>query len=168
MFWIKAFNWILVFLFLLHSSVPEVLPSIDDNISWNNPLVFSLMVSWAVRITHRYHTTWPWPQNHVVGSFLSWSIRVVGVYMPFFCWYCVSITTFSAVKDLITSDRLWLRRWSGSSTNRKIGGSIPGSSSPHVDVSLGKTLNPELLLMAEPSVCEWLDFLWWAGWDLAW
>ena len=45
-----------------------------------------------------------------------------------------------------------------SSTNRKIGGSIPGSSNPHVDVSLGKTLNPKLLPMAAPSVyeCVWM------------
>ena len=33
------------------------------------------------------------------------------------------------------------------SSNWKIGGSSPGSSSPHVDVSLGKTLNPKLLLL---------------------
>lgn len=30
------------------------------------------------------------------------------------------------------------------------------SSAPHVDVSLGKILNAELLLMAAPLVCEWL------------
>ncbi len=28
---------------------------------------------------------------------------------------------------------------------QKIGGSIPGSSSPHVEVALGKLLNPKLL-----------------------
>ena len=36
------------------------------------------------------------------------------------------------------------------SSNWKIGGSIPGSSGPHVNVSLGKTLNPKLL----PLLCQ--------------
>ena len=40
------------------------------------------------------------------------------------------------------------------STNRKIVALIPGSSSPHVHVSLGKILNLSLLLMAEPTVYE--------------
>ena len=47
-----------------------------------------------------------------------------------------------------------------SSSNWKIGGSIPDSSTPHVDVSLDKTHNPKLL----PLLCqrcvdvnEWLD-----------
>ncbi len=40
-----------------------------------------------------------------------------------------------------------------SSSNRKIVGLIPGSSSPHVEVSLGKILNPKFLPKAVPSVC---------------
>ena len=39
-------------------------------------------------------------------------------------------------------------------------GSIPGSSSPHVDVSLGKTLNPKLLQLLRQqciNVNEWLN-----------
>ena len=47
-----------------------------------------------------------------------------------------------------------------SSSNWKIGGSTPGSSSPHVDVSLGKTLNPKLLpLLCQQcmNVNEWLN-----------
>ena len=42
----------------------------------------------------------------------------------------------------------------GSSTNQKISGLIPTSSSPHVDVFLGKILCPKLLLMAALTVCE--------------
>lgn len=38
--------------------------------------------------------------------------------------------------------RLWLRRPSVLSTNHKVSGSIPGSSSLHVEVPLGKILNP--------------------------
>ncbi len=34
------------------------------------------------------------------------------------------------------------------------GGSIPGSSDQHVEVSLGKILNPKLLPMAVPLMCE--------------
>ncbi len=41
----------------------------------------------------------------------------------------------------------------GLSTNQKVGGSIPGSPSPHVKVVLGKLLNPKLLPKAVPSVC---------------
>lgn len=37
--------------------------------------------------------------------------------------------------------------------------SIPGSSSLHIEVSLGKTLNPKLLSKAAPSVCEWVKEL---------
>ena len=44
-----------------------------------------------------------------------------------------------------------------SSSNWKIGGSIPGSSSPHVDVSLGKTLNLPWLCQRCVNVNEWLD-----------
>ncbi len=40
------------------------------------------------------------------------------------------------------------------STNQKVGGSIPSSSSPHVKVSLGKILNSKLLPVAVPAVCE--------------
>ena len=42
-------------------------------------------------------------------------------------------------------------------------GSIPGSSSPHVDVSLGKTFNPKLLLLLRQrcmNVCEWVNDMW--------
>ncbi len=46
---------------------------------------------------------------------------------------------------------MWL---SGFSTHRKISGSIPDSSSLHVKVPLGKILNPRLLLMTFPLVCE--------------
>lgn len=44
----------------------------------------------------------------------------------------------------------------GLCTNQKVGGSFPNSSSPHVEVSLGKILNLKLA----PSVslvCEWLN-----------
>ena len=47
-----------------------------------------------------------------------------------------------------------------SSTNWKIGGLIPGSSSPRVDVSLGKTLNPKLLPLLRQQCMnenEWLN-----------
>lgn len=47
-------------------------------------------------------------------------------------------------------------------TSRKISGSIPGSSSLYVQVSLGKILNSKLLLKAVPisvwvCLCEWLE-----------
>ncbi len=61
--------------------------------------------------------------------------------------------------------RLWLSRQSGSSTNQRVGGLIPGSSSPHINVSSGKILNPTLLLMAVPLVGECVRMSsWWAGW----
>ncbi|MDF4294929.1 hypothetical protein P3465_23730, partial [Vibrio parahaemolyticus] len=44
--------------------------------------------------------------------------------------------------------------FSKSSTIQKIGSSIPGYSNPYVDVSLSKILNPKLLPMAVPLVCE--------------
>lgn len=40
------------------------------------------------------------------------------------------------------------------STYRKVSGWIPGPFGQHVKVSLGKILNPKLLLRAEPVVCE--------------
>lgn len=46
--------------------------------------------------------------------------------------------------------RLWLRRYSGLCSKEK----VPGSSMLYVEVSLSKTLNPELLLVASPSVYE--------------
>ncbi len=49
------------------------------------------------------------------------------------------------------------------STNQKIGGLIPGSSSPHVEVALGKLLNPKLLPKAVPlgmNVYEWVWMSW--------
>ena len=36
----------------------------------------------------------------------------------------------------------------------EIGGSNPGSSSSHLEVTLGKTLNPKVLQKAVASVCE--------------
>jgi len=39
----------------------------------------------------------------------------------------------------------------GPSSNQGVGGSIPAL----VDVSLSKTLNPEMLLVAVSTVCEW-------------
>ena len=41
-----------------------------------------------------------------------------------------------------------------SSSNQKIGGSVPGSFGLHVKVSLGKTLNPELLRLWCVNVYE--------------
>lgn len=52
--------------------------------------------------------------------------------------------TFSHLE--FASVHLWLRRWSGLSTN-------PSSSSPHVDVFLGKILNPEKILMNSLVPC---------------
>lgn len=40
-----------------------------------------------------------------------------------------------------------------SSTNQKISGSIPGSSSPYIDVSIGKILNPKLVMMGRLLPC---------------
>lgn len=44
---------------------------------------------------------------------------------------------------------------------QKIGGSIPSFSSPHVDVCLGKILNPKLFPMVAPKmhecVSEWVN-----------
>ena len=46
-----------------------------------------------------------------------------------------------------------LRRQSRMSTNRETGGSIPGSSTLRVEVSLGEILSPEVPVKALPSVC---------------
>ena len=46
------------------------------------------------------------------------------------------------------------RRYSLSSNNRKTVGSIPGSSGPRIGMSMGKILNPKLLLIAAPMVYE--------------
>ena len=46
-----------------------------------------------------------------------------------------------------------------SSTKWKIGGLIPGSSSPYIDVSLGNILNPKVLPLLRQhceNVYEWL------------
>ena len=40
------------------------------------------------------------------------------------------------------------------SSNHVVGSSIPGSFS---QLSMGRTLNPKLLLTAVPTVCEWVD-----------
>lgn len=49
---------------------------------------------------------------------------------------------------------LWLRKLSGASTNRRVGGLIPSFFTLHTKVSLGKILNPELLQM-HSSGCKW-------------
>lgn len=41
------------------------------------------------------------------------------------------------------------------STNHRAGGLIPSSFYPHVEVSFGKTLNPNLLLMAPCIIAHW-------------
>lgn len=51
--------------------------------------------------------------------------------------------------------QLWLRRWRWSSTNWRISGSIPGTSSPHHNVSLSRILNPKLILIAPDSFRSW-------------
>lgn len=51
------------------------------------------------------------------------------------------------------------------STNQKVSGSISGSPSAGVEVSLGNILNPKLLLMAASSVIEWLLS---GRWRLVW
>ena len=45
---------------------------------------------------------------------------------------------------VVVTGRLWRRWQSRSSTNQRVGGLIPSSSSPHVKVSLGKILNPKM------------------------
>ena len=67
------------------------------------------------------------------------------------------------------------RQWSSGScrlsTNRKVGGSIPGSTGPSVEVSLSKTPNPScsrragwrLAWLTPPSVYEWMNE-WVYGW----
>lgn len=67
---------------------------------------------------------------------------------------CLLVTAVSGTGG--TDCSLYERRECRLSTNQKIIGLIPSSSSPHVNVSLGTTLNPEFLLMAVPLVCEWL------------
>ena len=63
---------------------------------------------------------------------------------------------------------LWLRRQSGLSTNQKVGGWIPGSSSLHVQVCLDKILNLKVFLKVVPSVCEWMIGLPLMSRHLAW
>lgn len=41
----------------------------------------------------------------------------------------------------------------GSSINHRVGGSIPSSSCPHVEVLLSKTLNLKLFLVVRPAPC---------------
>ena len=59
------------------------------------------------------------------------------------CWYY----RYAVAQEVERSD-----------SNRNIGCSIFGSSSPHADVSLGKILNPIVVLMAAPKVyeCVWV------------
>ncbi len=59
---------------------------------------------------------------------------------------------------------LRLSRLSGSSTNQRVGCSIPGSSGLHVEMSLCKILNPKLIPMTMLLVCECVCLSsWWAG-----
>lgn len=53
---------------------------------------------------------------------------------------------------------LWLRKLSGASTNRRVGGLIPSFFTLHTKVSLGKILNPELLQMHSSGCkCSWMN-----------
>lgn len=72
----------------------------------------------------------------------------------FLAFFVVVRDDESKLTSLLFQSYLRLMRYSGSSTNQKISGLIRSSSSPHVDVSLGKILNPEVPLMGGLLPCK--------------
>lgn len=66
---------------------------------------------------------------------------------------CV-ISCFKSYIYLTFGERLWLRSCSRLSTKQKIGGSVPGSTSPHVELPLGKI--PQIAPNGFNAISVWM------------